>query len=139
MWCAEAAGWLVLKGGQGEHERSECTRGTSAPLLEEEPGAAHLDNNVYAFLEAGADPVPVLMGPSMESQLTGATLTPCESLIPCETMRVHACLRFVPEQRLDPPIVFIKLADGRGWVPVRERLEPADAADDPDPALSPRA
>ncbi|CAM9166452.1 unnamed protein product [Ascophyllum nodosum] len=80
-------------------------------LFDEMKGDVDADTRNYGFPPTAKDPVPILFGPGLESQQTG------EALIPGE--RAEATERFTPSD--GSGVVFIKLADGRGWVPVRKR------------------
>ncbi|CBJ30507.1 conserved unknown protein [Ectocarpus siliculosus] len=80
-------------------------------LFEEIDGEVVPDTRNYGFPPSAKDPIPLLFGPGLESQQTG------EALIPGE--RAEAMERFTPGD--GSGVVFIKLKDGRGWVPVRKR------------------
>ncbi|CAN0100971.1 unnamed protein product [Scytosiphon promiscuus] len=91
-------------------------------LFEEISGDIAQDTRKYGFPPSAKDPIPILFGPGLESQQTG------EALIPGE--RAEATERFTPAD--GSGVVFIKLRDGRGWVPVRKRngsfgVTPTDA------------
>ncbi|CAM9178970.1 unnamed protein product, partial [Hapterophycus canaliculatus] len=91
-------------------------------LFEEISGDVAEDTRKYGFPPSAKDPIPILFGPGLESQQTG------EALIPGE--RAEATERFTPAD--GSGVVFIKLLDGRGWVPVRKRngsfgVTPTDA------------
>ncbi|CAM9355556.1 unnamed protein product [Discosporangium mesarthrocarpum] len=85
--------------------------GDQTILFEEISGEVVDDHRNYGFPTSAREPVPILFGPGLESQQTG------EALIPGE--RAEAIERFTPNDGLG--VVFIKLADGRGWVPVRKK------------------
>eukprot|EP00903_Cladosiphon_okamuranus_P006607 g6454.t1 len=79
-------------------------------LFEEINGEIAPDKRNYGFPPTANEPIPILFGPGLESQQTG------EALIPGE--RAEAMERFTPAD--ESGVVFIKLSDGRGWVPVRK-------------------
>eukprot|EP00752_Nemacystus_decipiens_P009414 g8417.t1 len=90
-------------------------------LFEEISGDIAEDKRNYGFPPTANEPIPILFGPGLESQQTG------EALIPGE--RAEAMERFTPAD--GSGVVFIKLSDGRGWVPVRKKngsfgVTPAD-------------
>ncbi|CAM9169756.1 unnamed protein product [Laminaria digitata] len=76
-------------------------------LFEEIKGEVAADKNIYGCAKS---PVPRLFGPSLASQQTGEALMPGEC---CEGRE-----RFTPCD--GSGAAFIKLADGRGWVPLRQ-------------------
>mmetsp|Transcript_9767 Transcript_9767/g.14692 ORF Transcript_9767/g.14692 Transcript_9767/m.14692 type:complete len:1438 (-) Transcript_9767:159-4472(-) len=85
---------------------------TKDVLFEEIIGQIEEDNKVYGFMATAEDPVPILYGPGVDSQQTGEYLEPGE--------KVRASERFIPDGKAE--IIFIKLADGRGWMPVRRKV-----------------
>ncbi len=73
-------------------------------LFEEIYGDLVEDDQGYSFRDGCIDPVPILLGPGLESQPTGDAIMPGD---PPAT----AVERFVPN---NSNIMFVKLANGRG-------------------------
>eukprot|EP00611_Tribonema_gayanum_P023585 TRINITY_DN4993_c0_g1_i2.p1 TRINITY_DN4993_c0_g1~~TRINITY_DN4993_c0_g1_i2.p1 ORF type:complete len:285 (+),score=71.93 TRINITY_DN4993_c0_g1_i2:149-1003(+) len=101
---ADKRGWTILQDPE-----------TGSVLFEAYGGEITPNLKTYAIGgEIVTEPVAILFGPTMDSQPTGDTLKPDE--------QAKACELFVPQQ---PGSSFIKLTDGRGWMPVR-RAQQAD-------------
>ncbi|CAM9871775.1 unnamed protein product [Phaeothamnion confervicola] len=84
-------------------------------LFEEISGEIVEDNKSYGFGSSAREPVPILYGPGLDSQQTGEALMPAGE-------RAEAIERFTPSPGPgDAGVVFIKLKDMRGWVPVKRR------------------
>ena len=85
---------------------------TDQTVFEIIEGEIMVDERAYGFPKTPSkEPVPILFGPGLESQQTGEALMPGE--------RAQAVERFAPND--GSGVVFIKLADGRGWVPVKKK------------------
>eukprot|EP00903_Cladosiphon_okamuranus_P011080 g10459.t1 len=100
--------WLRLADERGW----TCGRHTKdgEPCLEQVAGDIVEDNRVYELPRNLEQVTHILCGPAMASEVTGEILHPGD--------RVQAVERFTPKGT-DAGIVFIKMADGRGWCPIK--------------------
>eukprot|EP00903_Cladosiphon_okamuranus_P015046 g13919.t2 len=78
-------------------------------LFEDLAGGVSEDTEEYSFPSGASGMVPILHGPGLKTQATGITILPGE--------RTRAVERFTPLD--NAKVVFVKLADGRGWIPVK--------------------
>ncbi|CAM9581772.1 unnamed protein product [Pylaiella littoralis] len=78
-------------------------------LFEDLAGGVSEDKEEYTFPSGASGMVPILHGPGLKTQATGVMLRPGES--------ARASERFTPLD--NTRVVFVKLADGRGWIPVK--------------------
>ncbi|KAG5175947.1 P-loop containing nucleoside triphosphate hydrolase protein [Tribonema minus] len=108
---ADERGWVLLRSPHGGCVLLRSPHRSTA-LFEQLRGDATVDNKLYGFLDPKMQPVPIYAGPGLKSKPTGDSLTP--------GCKVQAAMRFLPYDLSG--MMFIKLADGRGWVPVRRNL-----------------
>ncbi|CAM9665996.1 unnamed protein product [Ascophyllum nodosum] len=101
LWLriADDRGWTC-----GRHSKD------GEPCLVEVAGEIVDDNRMYELPSGLDQAIHVLCGPAMASEVTGEILSP--------GARVQVVERFTPKGK-DAGIVFIKLAGGRGWVPIK--------------------
>eukprot|EP00752_Nemacystus_decipiens_P009380 g8383.t1 len=100
--------WLRLADERGW----TCGRHTKdgEPCLDQVAGEIVEDSRVYELPRNLEQMTHILCGPAMASEVTGDILAPGD--------RVQAVERFTPAET-DSGIVFIKMADGRGWCPIK--------------------
>ncbi|CAM9886122.1 unnamed protein product, partial [Ectocarpus sp. 12 AP-2014] len=103
LWLrlADERGWTC-----GRHSRD------GEPCLEQVAGDIVEDTRVYELPRNQEQGTHVLCGPATASEVTGEVLDPGDC--------VQAVERFTPAGA-DSGVVFIKLAEGRGWVPLNIR------------------
>jgi len=99
---ADERGWVILKNPKRNN-----------PLFENVRGEFAIDTKMYGYLDPNMAAVPIFRGPSQISMRTGDAIKPGN--------KVQACLHFVPYD--SSGVMFVKLADGRGWIPVKKNAK----------------
>eukprot|EP00904_Undaria_pinnatifida_P007215 jgi/Undpi1/3623/HiC_scaffold_16.g06993.m1 len=98
---ADDRGWTC-----GRHSKD------GEPCLEEVAGDIAEENRVYTMPKSLDPTTHVLCGPALASEVTGEILSPGDS--------VQIVERFTPKRNAE--VVYLKIAGGRGWIPIRSGL-----------------